>query len=84
VEQKMLTSGDRTNREFVGSGVAFRDGVGSELISLLFDPQTAGGILMSVPRQKVEPLLDRLRQTYRRTAVIGRVAGSGAPAMVVH
>ena len=84
VGQKMVTGGDRTNREFVGSGVAFRDGVGSEMISLLFDPQTAGGILMSVPRQKVEPLLDRLRQTYRRTAVIGRVVGSGAPAMVVH
>ena len=84
VGQKMVTGGDRTNREFVGSGVAFRDGVDSELVSLLFDPQTAGGILVSVPRQKVEPLLARLRQTYRRAAVIGRVLDSGNPSIVVH
>ncbi len=81
--QKMLTSGDKSNREFVGSGVAFREGVDSDLISLLFDPQTAGGMLMSVPRQRVEPLLAQLRQNYPRAAVIGRVAGSGHPAIVV-
>ncbi len=81
--QEMLTSGDKTNREFVGSGVAFREGVDSDLIRLLFDPQTAGGILMSVPRQKVDPLLAQLKQVYPRAAVIGRVAGSGSPAIVV-
>lgn len=81
--QKMLTSGDRTNREFVGSRVSFRDGVAPDLISLLFDPQTAGGMLMSVARQQVEPLLAQLRQDYPRAAVIGRVAESGSPAIVV-
>ena len=81
--QEMLTSGDKTNREFVGSGIAFREGVDSDLISLLFDPQTAGGILMSVPRQKVDPLLAQLKRVYPRAAVIGRVAGSGSPAIVV-
>ena len=82
--REMLTSGDKTNREFVGSGVALREGIPSELISLLFDPQTAGGILMSVPRQKVEPLLAKLRRTYPRAGVIGRVAGWGDPAILVH
>lgn len=83
VGRKMLTGGDRTNREFVGPGVAFGDGIGSELISLLFDPQTAGGILMSAPREKMDPLLARLRRTYPRAAVIGRVASSAGPAIVV-
>ncbi len=82
--QKMLTSGDKTNREFVGSGVALREGIPSELISLLFDPQTAGGILMSVPQQKVESLLAQLRRTYPSAAVIGRVAGWAPPAILVH
>ena len=82
--RKMLTGGDRTNREFVGSGVTFRDGIVSELVSLLFDPQTAGGILMSVPQGKVELLLAQLRQTYPRAGVIGRVAGWGNPAILVH
>lgn len=82
--QKMLTSGDKTNREFVGPGVALREGIPPELISLLFDPQTAGGILMSVPQQKVESLLAQLRPTYPSAAVIGRVAGWGPPAILVH
>ena len=81
--RKMLTGGDRTNREFVGSGVTIRDGIASELVSLLFDPQTAGGILMSVPQGKVEPLLAQLRPTYPRADVIGRVTASGRPAIVV-
>lgn len=82
--QKMLTSGDTSNREFVGSGVALREGIESELISLLFDPQTAGGILMSVPQQRIEPLLARLRRTYPSADVIGQVAGWGDPAILVH
>jgi len=82
--RKMLTGGDTSNREFVGSGVALREGIESELISLLFDPQTAGGILMSVPQQKIESLLARLRRTYPSADVIGRVAGWGDPAILVH
>ena len=83
VEQKMLTSGDRTNREFVGTGVTFRSGVSPGLTSLLFDPQTAGGILMSVPHQRSEALLSRLRRTYERACVIGRVVSRGTPLIVV-
>jgi selenide,water dikinase len=83
VEQKMLTSGDRTNREFVGSGVRFSSGVSSELTSLLFDPQTAGGILMSVPHQRAEAVLAKLRQTYKRASVIGQVVSRGTPSIVV-
>ncbi len=83
VEQKMLTSGDRTNREFVGSGVRFSSGVSSELTSLLFDPQTAGGILMSVPHQLAEAVLAKLRQTYKRASVIGQVVSRGTPSIVV-
>ncbi len=83
VEQKMLTSGDRTNREFVGPGVSFDSGVSSELTSLLFDPQTAGGILMSVPRQGAEALLAKLRQTYKRASVIGQVVSGGTPSILV-
>lgn len=82
--QGMLTSGDKTNREFAGAGVALREGIASELINLLFDPQTAGGILMSVPQQKVKSLLAQLRRTYPSAAVIGRVAGWGDPAILVH
>lgn len=82
--QKMLTGADRTNRQYVGAAVKFSNGISSDLISLLFDPQTAGGILMSVSPQNLEPLLAKLRRTYPSTAVIGRVLKSPGPTINVH
>jgi selenide,water dikinase len=44
----MLTSGDKTNRDYVGQDVEITESVSKEMEHLLFDPQTAGGMLMAV------------------------------------
>ena len=49
------TGGDRRNREFVGSRVS-TDGVADELVALAFDPQTSGGLLVAVPRERAATL----------------------------
>jgi selenide, water dikinase len=71
--RKMLTQGDKTNREYVGDGVWFDTEVTKELASLLFDPQTAGGMLIAIASDKADALLARLRETYAEAAVIGQV-----------
>jgi selenide,water dikinase len=79
----LLTSGDKTNRAYVGEDVSISDGVSRELGSLLFDPQTAGGLLISVEEARAAELLSRLRETYRDAALIGRVRERGAHLLAV-
>ncbi|CAN5607257.1 selenide, water dikinase SelD [soil metagenome] len=71
--QGMLTSGDKTNREYVGKDITVGDSVGKETRSLLFDPQTAGGMLISIHPNRAPDLLARLRENYSQAQVIGRV-----------
>ncbi len=73
----LLTSGDKSNRAYVGEDVTLGEGVSKELASLLFDPQTAGGLLISVPAERAADLLASLRERYADAALIGRVTERG-------
>jgi len=71
--QGLLTSGDKTNREYVGDQVHISDGVSKPMGNILFDPQTAGGLLISLPESRAGSLLQRLRETYPLAAIVGKV-----------
>jgi selenide,water dikinase len=81
--QGLLTSGDKTNREYVGADIEIAEDVGKELGQLLYDPQTAGGMLISLPWDRAEELLTRLKENYPHAAIIGRATERGAHALVV-
>lgn len=69
----LLTSGDKSNREYVGSDVLLDESVNRNLVKLLFDPQTAGGMLISIAPDRARDLVERLRENYPHVAIIGRV-----------
>jgi selenide,water dikinase len=81
--QGMLTSGDKTNREYVGSDIEIDASVDPDLVRLFFDPQTAGGMLIATPQSNAEALLVRLNQNYPKARVIGRVHPPGSCSVVV-
>lgn len=54
IEQKMLTRGDKNNRIYVGDTAVFSENVTKGMQSALFDPQTAGGLLISLEKNKAE------------------------------
>jgi selenide, water dikinase len=81
--QGLLTSGDKTNRAYVGADVRLADALSPQLVNLLFDPQTAGGLLISIAPERADALLARLHERYPEATVIGRATERGAHAIVV-
>ena len=81
--QGMLTSGDKTNREYVGADVEIGASVDENLVRLFFDPQTAGGLLIAVPETHAATLLSELQKNYPKAHAIGRIHPPGPRAIVV-
>jgi selenide,water dikinase len=79
----IVTRGDRTNRDYVGNDIEIAESVSKELQSLLFDPQTAGGLLISIASSRAQELLEKLSTTYPSAAIIGRVAAHRGRSLVV-
>lgn len=73
IAQKMLTRGDRNNRVYVGDTVKIADNVNGEMQSALFDPQTAGGLLISLSETAVRGFLAEVPGA----VVIGKVREKG-------
>jgi selenide,water dikinase len=68
----MLTSADKTNREYIGEDIQIAERVDNNLVKLLFDPQTAGGMLISVAGDKASALVSKLRAYYPYAGIVGR------------
>jgi selenide,water dikinase len=60
IGQKMVTRGDRNNRLYVGDTVRISESVSREMQSALFDPQTAGGLLISLEKEKADRFINEV------------------------
>jgi selenide, water dikinase len=60
IAKGMLTRGDKNNRLYVGETIKLEEQISKEMQSALFDPQTAGGLLISIDRSKAEELVKRI------------------------
>lgn len=69
ISRGMLTRGDRNNRAYVGDTLEIKGHISGEMQSALFDPQTAGGLLISIDKGGAEELIKELEGA----AVIGEV-----------
>jgi len=73
VQRGYIPGGLKANREFAECAVEYADDVPEDLRTLLYDPQTAGGLLISIAEKDAERLVAALREAGVEGASIGTV-----------
>ncbi|MCC7442156.1 MAG: selenide, water dikinase SelD, partial [Bdellovibrionales bacterium] len=79
----VLNRAHRTNAAYAEGKVEFAPGLPEELRWLALDPQTSGGLLLSVPKAQAADAVSRLRERFPRTAVIGEAMQAGPLPLVL-
>ncbi len=78
------TGSNAANRKLAAGRLTIRLPLRKEQEELLFDPQTSGGLLLSLPPSQAWKLRDELnRAGVEAACVIGRVLEAGGPGLVV-
>ncbi len=78
-----IPGGLKANRDFAECMVGYDPSVPDDIRALLFDPQTAGGLLISVAADDAAPLTLALQQAGVPAVEIGEVIARGKPLIQV-
>jgi selenide,water dikinase len=78
-----IPGGLKANREFAECLVGYQGEIPEEVKTLLFDPQTAGGLLMSVADNDAERLVNALNKKGVGAVAIGEVLPASKPLLTV-
>ena len=83
VQRGYVPGGLKANRGFAESCVEYADDVPEDLRTLLYDPQTAGGLLISVAEADAERLVAQLGEAGVNGVEIGEVVEKQKPLIAV-
>jgi selenide,water dikinase len=78
-----IPGGLLANREFAECVVRYDDGISEEMKAILFDPQTAGGLLIAVAEEDSTVLTQALHTAAVPAVEIGEVLPAGKPLITV-
>jgi len=84
IEAGYIPGGLKANREFAECMVGYGDGIPEVIKTLLYDPQTAGGLLLSVAQEDVDRLLMALKAGGVPAVKIGEVIPAGKPLIEIY
>lgn len=80
-EMGIIPAGAYRNMDYVKPHLALLPGAQQPLVDLAADPQTSGGLLVSLPRREGEELVRRLSPFAPWSAIVGEVYERGAAAI---
>ena len=83
VRKGYVPGGLQANRDFAECVVGYHGNVDAEVKTMLFDPQTAGGLLISVASADAGRMVAAMNAEQIPAAVIGEVSASGSPLILV-
>ena len=83
VQRGYVPAGLKANRGFAESCVEYEDDVPVDLRTLLYDPQTAGGLLISVAEKDAERLVAQLIDVGANAVEVGEVVEKQRPLITV-
>jgi len=70
----IIPGGAYKNQQYIGDKAVFVNDINQEIKDILFDPQTSGGLLISVAEDKSDKLLSILRKNNKTSfSIIGKV-----------
>lgn len=80
----LVPAGTHRNRKFRSPQVELEQTLTPETMDILYDPQTSGGLLISVVQEKADELLNKLREGgIKEAAIIGDVVSEPMGKIVV-
>ena len=77
-DEFLLTAAGQRNRNFTGPFVQFK-GIPFAMEEILFDPQTSGGLLISLAKEDAPGLLDKLKASGLPAEIVGEVLAKTEP-----
>jgi selenide,water dikinase len=74
VKKGVISGGIERNREYASQFVVARDGINEEMQAVFYDPQTSGGLLISLNEDRGEEIISCLKQKgVEQAVIIGKI-----------
>ncbi|HCA42024.1 MAG TPA: selenide, water dikinase SelD [Bacteroidetes bacterium] len=70
ISKKLWTRGDKSNRDYTAKNIEFIGNINEEKLHIIYDPQTAGGLLISIPEKFAYECLNEIKNGGDENAVI--------------
>ena len=81
-DEFLLTAAGQRNRNFTGPFVQFED-IPFAMEEILFDPQTSGGLLISLAKEDAPALLGKLKASGLPAEIVGEVLEKAEPEILI-
>lgn len=82
-EMGIIPAGAYSNREYLEGKVLIKKSVPLALEDMMFDPQTSGGLLISIPQEEGYKLLSALKDHIPKASIVGVVEEKGEYSLFV-